>query len=523
MKSLKNRCNIYIYIYIFIYLIIAAFYLWMAAQVPYTHDDWDWGLPIGMEQFLHATANSRYVGNFFEIVMTRSEFLKTVIMGTTYFLIPYLLVQIAAAEQGIVEPGQKLLLFLLCNCMLLTMNHIMWREVYGWTAGFANFGMSALFLLLWLKELLKAFDSELAAKRDSPGKVILYLVAGFYGQLFIENLAIYCVLLACVMCGICFFRFRRIPCRVITMGIGAVGGLFVMFSSSLYQTLFSIGSAVGGYRKIPIFESESFSYVVSAFIVQAGALVAKLYCNNVVLSMLVLVVFLRRLRCKKEKTTIKFYTIFMCFNYILLIAFAVWYFYDRQAAEDLIVTNYLQWVLSNFCQVMISGIYFCVITIEVFCCFEGKTREKLLALWVSPPLIIMPLLVTTEIGQRLFFTTNIAVLLFLLLSISDLLGATEALSVQRIGALCICAAMFLFGFYGYLYSEIGESKAERTSMIEAAVKSGQETIVLPAFPHKDYLHFPDPIDNWRIPYFKAFYGIPADIELVFESLEQSAD
>lgn len=516
MKILRNRCKIYI----FIYLIIAVFYLWMAAQVPYTHDDWIWGSAVGMEEFLHATANSRYVGNFFEVVMTRSEFLKVAFMGVSYFLIPFLLMRIAAKDQEIMEPDRQLLLFLLCNCLILTMNRVMWREVYGWTAGFANFGISALFLLLWLKELLKAFDSELEDKRDSPGKVILYLAASFCGQLFIENLAIYCVLLACVLCGIYYYRFRKVPCRVLAMGIGAVGGLIVMFSSNIYQSLFTTGHAVGGVRSILIVGVESFSYAVSKFAVQAGGLFVRLYFNNFALSMLVLAAFSCVLRRKKEKITIRFYTRFKFFNYMLLIVFAAWFFYEQQTPEDLIVTNYLQWVLSNICQFMLSGIYFCVITMEVFCCFEGKTREKLLALWLSSPLLIAPLLVTTEMGQRLFFTTNIAVLLFVVLIISDLMEATTALTLKRAGFLAAFIAVFLFGFYGQMYSDIGACKDTRENLINEALMMGQKVIKQPSFPHDEYLHGEDPAEGWRVPSYKEFYGIPADVELIFESLNQ---
>ena len=47
-----------------------VFYVWLAAQIPYCHDDWDWGLQIGIQQLLTANLNSRYVGNFIEVVLT---------------------------------------------------------------------------------------------------------------------------------------------------------------------------------------------------------------------------------------------------------------------------------------------------------------------------------------------------------------------------------------------------------------------------------------------------------------------
>ena len=42
------------------YVLFYLFYLWMAWQIPYTHDDWDWGLDIGLTQLFYATINSRY-------------------------------------------------------------------------------------------------------------------------------------------------------------------------------------------------------------------------------------------------------------------------------------------------------------------------------------------------------------------------------------------------------------------------------------------------------------------------------
>lgn len=505
MKSLRNR-NIY-----FIYLAVLAFYIWMAAQIPYTGDDWDWGSAVGMEQFLHATVNSRYVGNFFEVVMTRSEFLKVAFMGVSYFLIPFLLMRIAAKDRGIMEPDRQLLLFLLCNCLILTMNHVMWREVYGWTAGFANFGISALFLLLWLKELLKAFDGE-PKVNNSPGRVLLYLVAGFCGQLFIENLAIYCVLLACVLCGIYYYRFRRVPCRVLAMGIGAVGGLVVMFSSSIYQTLFTTGKAIGGGRSLPILSYSTLYagiYELGIITLNIGR---ELYDNNLVLTLVVLLILSFWMRSGKSIANKHFCKKTNWANYTLMVAFVLCHIYDIVCKSHLTVVYLVDFI--------VSIAYFLTISIEIFFSFRKGKRGKLLALWLSPPILIAPLLLTTELGQRLFYTTNIAVLLFLMLVISGLMEATTALTLKRAGVLAVFIAVLLFGFYGQMYSDIGACKETREDLINEALTMGQKTIEQPGFPHDEYLHGEDPDAEWRLDYYKEFYGIPADVELIFESLNQ---
>ena len=63
------------------FFIISSFlmffvYLWVAAQIPYTHDDWDWGLQLGMQHLLSADINSRYTGNLIEVMITRNTALK---------------------------------------------------------------------------------------------------------------------------------------------------------------------------------------------------------------------------------------------------------------------------------------------------------------------------------------------------------------------------------------------------------------------------------------------------------------
>ena len=68
--------------------VVFVFYLWMAAQTPYTHDDWDWGLDIGIQHLLTADINSRYAGNLIEVLLTRSVFLKNLVMGLVFTALP---------------------------------------------------------------------------------------------------------------------------------------------------------------------------------------------------------------------------------------------------------------------------------------------------------------------------------------------------------------------------------------------------------------------------------------------------
>ena len=98
-----------------VYLLVALFYFWLAAQIPYSHDDWDWGSGVGMQQFLYATLNSRYSGNFFVVILTRFPILKIGIMGATFFAIPFCLSRLSLFRAEKVTPWARLWLFIVSS------------------------------------------------------------------------------------------------------------------------------------------------------------------------------------------------------------------------------------------------------------------------------------------------------------------------------------------------------------------------------------------------------------------------
>lgn len=84
--------------------LFAAFFIWLAAQIPYAHDDWDWGIGLGMRQLIYATVNSRYAGNLLEVILTRSEAAKCLIMGLTFLALPLAAVWVTPGANEIVLP-----------------------------------------------------------------------------------------------------------------------------------------------------------------------------------------------------------------------------------------------------------------------------------------------------------------------------------------------------------------------------------------------------------------------------------
>jgi len=503
MKKLETRRNVHI----FLYGAAAVFYLWMAAQIPYTHDDWDWGIPMGLQYLLTANINSRYVGNFCVVVMTRSELLKTLMMGSVCFLIPYSLARFAEKELSAITPTSRMILFAVCNCFFLSMDTVLWRQTYGWVSGFANFAISSVFLLLWIYEIQRAVAEDFAWEKDSGFKIAAYFLVSLCGQLFLENVAIYCVLTAIALCAAHYIRNRKLSGRILAMTAGAVVGLVIMFSSSLYDTLLQEGQAIGTYRKIPILGDEGLAKIVWDTVSSLMHLGGRLYSLNVIRSVAVLVMLVMHRVNRREK--IRYGKSFLAVDIALIAAFALCYIYDECC--------YIHSRVMTGCDFFVAVVFCLSTAAQVILLFVGETRRKLLAAWLSAVLIIAPLVVTTERGQRLFFSSNVFLALFALILLANIMNTCTGKKLRILKRCAVGCMAAMLCFYGIVYAGIGESKRTRDQIIAGAVREGTDTIVLPAYPYEQYLHASNPEKElYRVEYFKEFYGIAENVTLIFE-------
>lgn len=486
------------------YFFSLLFYLWMAAQIPYTHDDWDWGLEIGLNQLFHATINSRYVGNAFVVLMTRSAFLKTLIMGSSFFLIPFFLACLACQKSQKLN-NHHVIVFLFCNILLLTQKKSIMAQTYNWVSGFANFGISVLFLMIWIKAIIDFFDSDYAQKKLDVKKCILYSVFGICGNLFLENIALYTVMLGVVICVWSIIRDRKVSSCVLSLTCGAIIGLCVMFSSSIYHSLFTVGTAVDGYREVPLIGNNSVFEILIHVLSRILVLGVRIYADNFVLCIAILTI-LTYLLYQSRRTFSG-----MCVANIVILCMLI-----PCQIYDVICMEHSQ--LLYFYDFIVSIAFFAVVSIEVWILFRSEKllMQRMYVVWLSAPAIIAPLIATTEIGHRLFLNSNVFLILFfaMLLEQAMLFYSHQNMSVRllRIGSLCIAILLLINGF---MYGKIGACKRNRDAIMKEAVQTGEGIVILPSYPFEDYLCNPNPTQPIRIEYFKQFYDLPEEMTVIF--------
>ena len=165
--------------------LLLAGWLYIAWNVPYTHDDWDWGLPEGLERWLSGALNNRYAGTFFVLAMTRSQLVKTAVMGGCMFLISLLLGRLAGRGQ----PDRAFSVTVVTAALLFTTPMDSWQQSLGWVSAFANFVVAAVFLLLVLLLWQRAFSAPLSRVQGTKlGAALFFLCLA--AQLFAEHLTL---------------------------------------------------------------------------------------------------------------------------------------------------------------------------------------------------------------------------------------------------------------------------------------------------------------------------------------------
>lgn len=484
-----------------VYVLIGVFDLWLASRIPYTHDDWDWGLAVGWHQLISANINSRYAGNFAEVVMTRSEGAKTLLMGGGYFVLPYLIARIAFGKEA--DAGKRVTGFIVANLLILTMDRQIWRQTYGWVAGFANFSLSACFMLAMMERGLSVLNRTLPGKQRDPVHWAGLFALSLCGQLFLENLAIFMVLFCLLVWGIWLARTKTVSWEYTAMTAGALVGLGIMFSSRIYGALFSTGTAVGGYRRMIFRGEDSLGMKILSILHQAISLFYKIWENNLALCLCILFLLsVLSLRGRNKKP------LFAAVNSLISI-----YFILNRCVSISPRPSFT--VLVNFS-------FFLMVGLETILLFHKEKAHmfRLLAVWASAPAVIMPLALITETGARLFFTSNILLCLFAVQLLTLVLRNLPDSTCGRIWQMCLLCAVVLFGHYGRIYYDIGQCKFQREALIAEAVRTEADGIVLPAYPHGEYLWEPDPTSPERWGFFRDFYGIPADMDIQIESLDR---
>lgn len=488
----KNQCLLWIVV-IFVLLSVLCYLF------PYAGDDWAWGSSIGMDRLKSGFEDygGRYVGYLIVMGLTRFRILRAVFMAGV-------MVGIGLCMKKIIKHKWA---FFASIAMMLLVSVDIFAQSISWVSGFANYGTTALVVLLFLCVAIDVIIDK--KKKYSPLVLLAMLFFAFVGSLIMENVTVYLVLMSIGILLYLWVKEKRFSLPLFLIMLGAIGGAVLMFSNSAYHNIAfqqddyrTIASSGGGMIKQAIDNYNTSIYPHGLF-------------KNVILNVVfvvggvLLMIFNKDLR---KKIPIGCLTIFGIYTIITIFSELMIGITDK--------TNLL---------INIEGVMslMAIVSLLVFALCVGKNntdlRSKMILLCVSFVVLIGPLFAITPIGPRNFFVTYMVLVAVCLLEWrlmfeivkkkNKKLFDESVIVLRKVGmAATLSVVMIMIGIFAIVF----RADKNRNELVQQGIADEQQSIVIHHLPFESMMWSVTPGDEIFNERFKLFYKVPKDIEIVVE-------
>ena len=401
----------------------------------------------------YLTTNGRLLGNFLAGLAGGPKLLRELLRCTLIVLIFRQLRRLAGTG--------RLSADLLGFALLIALPAAVSAQTYAWATGFFNYVPPALLVLLYVS----AARQTLERKERRGAHPLWMLLLGITSQLFVEHVSVSLCLLSLAICLYDAHRQKHISAGLAAHWIGTALGCAVMFLAPGYR---NIGHE--GYRAL----DSTLSGLLQTAERNSAVLLQSLTGDNwplVVLTSLAAAAML--LTGHSEDRPWK-----RPLTLALLICAPIWFYGSR-------ILPQMAWL-----DRIVHLLYFAALLMSVRCSLrDAKRRAAAQLMIIGIVLFTAPLLFVTPVGPRCMYLQNVLLVgLFWLLAGE----AARRLPLQQLRPAVLIAACLLLAGCLFVYVENGKAEHVRKELATQAVEQGSGTVLLPDYPHPEYVHTGDP-------------------------------
>lgn len=462
----------------------------LAYFFPMQGDDWAWGSHIGLERLTSSfqNYNGRYLGNLLILALSRSHLLNAATFALVLTLLVYLMQK---AGTGLFRST-----CLFIPLLFFLMPSAMFRQVFSWASGFANYVPSMVFVLLFLVILRRSMQPDAPAL--TVWRATFILVTGFAGQLFVEHVTLYMVAASLFMLLACSLIKKKLHVESLLYALSCIVGAVFMFTNGAY--LKAITSP--GYQEIPSFSLTG--WLRDAFHVFVDQISDLLVWDNIVLNLSIMFLCLILLiKTKDAKASRRIPRRLFASGFVFFIIYQIY-----------LITDFRLFGKSQKYISAIVAIAYFALLVATALLFINNRRSKwsILFFCLSSLAVTAPLFIVKPIGPRCFFSAYV----FLILIFCELWqygrkAGMLSLTGRQIVVPATCALAAVLLFYFRIYSTVWEISEQRLAYIDSQYQQGETLIEIPKLPYGDYLWTCDPINELWTYRYKAYYQLPDDI------------
>ena len=480
-----------------IFIIVILIMLFILSYIfPYTHDDWAWGTSIGVERLtsLFKDYNGRWFGNLSVMLLTRNRLLRALI--------------IAGVLSGIVIYINKILEIknnfnkILSIVLLLLVPVSVLAQAVAWTAGFANYVIVVLLVLIYIN-YNKNYLYNVKNESISYKGIILYFILGFVASLFMEHLTVYSVLISIFFLILNKIKKKKFSKINISYMIGAISGAILMFSNGAY---YNVVNHQDSYRQIGQ-DNIIFGVIKTYFSELSKYLFIENHFINIFVGILCLILIYKFLINNKKIGNI--YKKLLCVISLFILSFLCLDIYCIFIND--FIANFNS--LFNIFNGIIYGLYWIIIFVIILLLIKDKkTKFRMIFELCSIVVMAAPLLVVKPIGPRCFFPTYVFFVIFAV-DLFNYVFMKDNKKIDNYSYILKYICIILLSINIIIYGIAFFVEMERNIYIDN--NKDTEILVLPKLPFEEYMQVPNPENETFIYRFKLFYGINEEVNLLF--------
>lgn len=467
----------------------------LANFFPRSGDDWAWGSSIGLERLdtWFEGYNGRYLGNFAVLGLTRAQWLVPVSVAITLCLVVWLIASLA---------GQRDVVGLFATAALMIgMPLAVWQQSIVWVAGFSNYALGSTVLLAFMCSI----RNDLERRRLHWTSGVLLCAFSVGGQLFIEHVTIFIVLMSLALLGVRIVHPKmRITARTLIWAVGSVVGAAVMFSNSAYWRAATSDSQ---YQQLGGPTTERGSTVASLLAQGTGGVSQLAIAINTTLNGALFVLLLGLTLTAHRHHPIRV-------AQVLPMAFAGVGLVTGAAVSASVEMTHVFGSLTRWAWVPALSLFVALLLSARYLITERRRSRMIFGLCLAVLVLIAPMAMVTPYGPRNFLPSYVLVTAIAVVLLAELRARCPSPTTSGVAlALSLTVLGAAFAGYATTYSMIHHAADQRLDAVRAAVQQGRNSVRVLTLPNPGYVHAPDPTPGVWQQRYKLFYGIPPDFEI----------
>ncbi|MCZ4498605.1 MAG: hypothetical protein JWQ74_1158 [Marmoricola sp.] len=472
----------------------------IASRFVLTSDDLTWGSTEGVDRLRSGFAdyNGRYAGNLAVLLLTRERWLAALVVGLAACAVLHLVVVLSGRRTP--------LAYLVGAALIVAMPLSQWRQTITWTSGFSNYTLATVGLLVFAAAVRRDWTGTWPRARRSAW---LALPSAFIVALFMEPVTLLLVIGSLANLAL-LARARRPVLVAGGWALGSAAGAALMFSNGAYRNAAAedpdhyqqIGATNAGKGLDGILKQGMGG--VSQFAVTGNTAL-----NLVFLVLAVVLVGITVIGFRRTGETPALRALAATAGVIAAVVAVVL----SLRVDHSVYPGRDDGSLTPEAWKPALALLVAIVLVAAAAVEDRTRRVTVLVLAAGVVVLVTPLAAITPFGPRNFlpsYALMTGIVLVLLVEVVE--RGLPPLAVRAAAGASAVVVVGMLTAYLVVYSSVHSADAERLRELRAAVAQGQGSVRVPALPHHDYVHAPDPTGELAERY-KAFYRLPAGLQI----------